>query len=141
MSYVQARADIVAAAEAARVAWSAWPLKLDYQNRDLQDVDHDNLPYVAVNIYFIDGRQLSMGHTKDLRREGQVHLVACAPERGGFVKQLALHDHFAPYFELKNFSTVRTHASRPGGAPDIKNGWSQAILIVPFWFDELVTTP
>lgn len=140
MSFQTARSDIVTAAQAALAAWTGppTPLVLAYQNQTVLNVDAQVTPYLALDIHFLDGEQLSLGATKALADYGQIHLVAHAREGTGTLVSQKILDHFRPYFELKTFSLVRTHAGR-GAALFLKSGWSCSPLIIPFWYHRLVS--
>lgn len=140
MSFSAARTELVAVAEAAKAAWVGppSPLLLSYQNQGLIDPGSQFDPYLCVDIFHLNGEQLSMGQTKALVDYGQIHLVAHARENGGMLVCQQILDHFRPYFELKTFATVRTHASR-GAAEYAKAGWVCYPLVVPFWVNRLVT--
>jgi hypothetical protein len=140
MSFEAARADMVTAAQAALATWVGppSPLVLSYQNRALVDPDHQLDPYLCVDMYHLDGEQLSLGGTVVLANYGQIHLVAHARENAGTLLCQRILDHFGPYFELQTFSMIRTHASR-GAASYSKGGWECWPLIIPFWYHRLVT--
>lgn len=141
MSYEGARTDMVNAALAAQATWtgSPSPLSLAFQNQTTLDVDTQTSPYLCVDLYFIDGDQLSLGKIVTVADYGQIHLVAHVPENQGTLKAGQILSHFRPYFELKTFSTIRTKATM-GAAPFQKSGWYCVPLIVPFWAHRLVTT-
>lgn len=140
MSFETARSDIVGAVEAALAAWAGppTPLRLAYDNQTLFDVDAQLDPYLAVELFFLDGGQLSIGATKALQDLGQIHLVAHVRENAGTRVAQQILDHFRPYLQLKSFSLVRTHAGR-GAAPYSKGGWVCLPLIIPFWYHTLVS--
>ena len=140
MSFAAARSDIVTAAQAALAAWVGppTPLVLAYQNQTVLNVDSQVNPYLCVDIYFIDGEQLSLGATKVLADYGQIHLVAHARENSGTLVSQQILDHFRTYFELKTFSLVRTHAGK-GAASYLRSGWNCTPLVIPFWYHRLVS--
>lgn len=140
MSFAAARSDIVTASQAALAAWagSPSPLVVTYQNQVLVNVDTQVDPYLCVDIHFLDGRQLSMGATKDLIDYGQVQLVAHAKENSGTLVSQQILDHFRTFLELKSFSLVRTQAGR-GSMSYLRAGWLCTPLVIPFWYTRLVT--
>lgn len=138
MSFEAARADMVAAAQAALATWAGPTLPLAFQNQAVVDVARQTTPYLCVDLYMLDGEQLSFGQTKALADYGQIHLVAHAPQNGGTLAAQRILDHFRPYFELKTFALIRTHAAK-GQAPFKRDGWEAWPLVIPFWYHRLVT--
>lgn len=141
MSYEAARVDVVTATQTALAAWVGppTPLVVAYENREAAvDPEHLSDPYLCVEMHLLDGRQLSLGKTKVVEALGQIHLVAHAKENDGSRVPRQILDHFQSYFELKNFSLIRTHAALPQDRYD-KAGWCCYPVVVPFWFHRLVT--
>lgn len=138
MSYEAARADMVAAAQAALATWAGPTLPLAFQNHAVIDVARQTTPYLCVDLYMLDGEQLSLGDTPVVADYGQIHLVAHAPQNSGTLAAQRILDHFRPYFELKTLTTIRTRATR-GQAPYRVDGWEAWPLVVPFWYHRLVT--
>lgn len=138
MSFELARVDVVAAAQAGLAAWAGPDLPLVFQNQATLDVDRQTTPYLCVDLYFLDGEQLSLGSPAVMADYGQVHLVAHAPGRSGMLASARVLDHFRGYFEHKSFATIRTRAGR-GAAPYAKGGWHCMPLVIPFWYHRLVT--
>ena len=139
MSFELARADLINAFETAMAAWAGdpSPLAFEVQNQTTLNIDKQTDPYLMLDIYYIDGKQLSIGQTKVLADYGQVHLIACSPPNSGSLKAAKILDHFRTYFEVKDFGVARTLASM-SAAPYTKNGWYCVPLIVPFWVQRLV---
>jgi hypothetical protein len=140
MSYEPARVDVVTAVEAALTAWPTLPKPVvAYDNRKaVIDPDKQSLPYLCVETHYIGGGQISLGRTKVVEALGQIHLVAHAKQNAGSAQAQLLLDHFQAFFELKNFSLIRTHAAMPADYFD-RAGWRCWPVVVPFWFHRLVT--
>lgn len=140
MSFEAARADMVAAAQAALATWVGppSPLLLSFENQGIVDQGTQFDPYLCVDMLLVSGEQLSMGATKAVATYGQIHLVTHTRENSGTLLGLKILDHFRPYFQMKAFSTIRTQAARPAGAYPVQ-GWLCQPLIVPFWYHDLVT--
>jgi hypothetical protein len=136
MSLVTAQDDIRTAVEAARAAWGAYALKVEYGGLDVIDESTQVLPKVCCDVIFLDGGQLDLNARPMTVQYGQIHLAAAAPIGSGARRQLALLDHFTDYLELKNFSLVRTHAASAHKEYDEK-GWNVWPLLIPFWFHRL----
>lgn len=138
MSFETARLDLVQAAEAARAAWDAWPLIVSYENQVLLDVPTTEQPYVCVEIHSMDSEQADLADRPRVKEWGQVLIIAHAPHNTGSRQAKLLLDHFRPFFELKNFSLVRTRTAR-GGPPYPAKGWECWPMVVPFWYHRLAT--
>jgi hypothetical protein len=140
MSFELARADMVAAAQAAKAAWAGppSPLVVSYENVTDLDIERQPSPYVCVDLHLLDSEQLSLGQVVTVADYGQIHIVAHVPENAGSLTARRILDHFRPYFELKTFTTLRTRTAM-GAASYEKKGWYCLPLIVPFWYHRLVT--
>lgn len=141
MSFEAVRVDVVTATEAALAAWVGppTPLIVSYDNREaLISAEHRDEPYLCVEVHEFDGGQISLGKTKVVQALGQIHLIAHAKENAGSAVAKKILDHFFPYYELKEFTTARTHAAK---AADFykKAGWVCWPVVVPFWYHRLVT--
>ena len=140
MSFELARSDVVTAALAAKAAWAGppTPLALEFQNVTVIDLERQTVPYVCVEIHFLDGEQLSFGQTKVVADYGQIHIIAHTPGNAGTLTGQKILDHFRTFFELKNFSVIRTKTAQ-GAASYESKGWDCWPLVIPFWFHRLVT--
>lgn len=139
MSFVTARSDVMTATQAALAAWVGppAPLVLAYQNQTVFNIDSQVDPYLAVEIHFLGGEQISIGDIKVVTEFGQVHLIAHSKENSGTKVNQAILDHFRPYLELKSFSLIRTQVGR-GSMAYVIGGWNCWPLIIPFWYHRLV---
>ncbi len=138
MSYEAVRLDVVQAVQAAKATWTAWPLVIGYENQTTLDVPTQELPYLCVEIHLVDSEQADLADRPLIKDWGQIHLVAHAPHNSGSRHPKLLLDHFRPYFELKNFSLVRTRTARGGPSYPVK-GWECWPMVIPFWYHRLAT--
>lgn len=119
--------------ERARAAWVAYPLLVDYENREDVDLSKVTEAYLAVDIVYREGQQLSLGVSPLVADRGQIMLMAGAKVGTGTAKQMKLLDHFRPYLQLRdNLGEVRTHAAQiyPGR---LARGFYYIPMVVGFW--------
>lgn len=138
MSFETARLDLVQAAEAARVAWTSWSLAVSYENQTVLDVPTAEQAYVCLEIHQLDSEQAELAAQPLVKEWGQVLIVVHAPHNTGSRQAKLLLDHFRPFFELKNFSLVRTRTAR-GGPSYTSKGWECWPMVVPFWYHRLAS--
>lgn len=133
MSYAQARTDIATAVAAAVAAWVAYPLVVEMDNRSAVNYDTQQKPFLQVDSYYLGGDQLDLGDSPLVKQYGQIMLSVVSKEGTGIAESAALADFLVPYFELKNFVVVRTHAAEPQKSR-ILRGWHYQPVLIPFWF-------
>lgn len=133
MSFVSQRAAIVAEIERAKTAWTAYALKVDYENKGEIDLTLITTAYVAVDLVGLDGEQLDLGTNPMTQAGGQIVLAAGAKDGTGTVEQLKLLDHFTPYLQLRDdLAGVRTRVARRQ-PPRVARGFYYLPLIVSWW--------
>lgn len=133
MSYAQARADIAGAVAAAVAAWTAYPLVVEMDNRNVVNYDTQQKPFLQVDTYYLDGEQLDMAANPMVAQYGQILLSVVSKEGTGVSESALLVDFLIPYFELKEFAVVRTNAAKPQKSKPLR-GWHYQPILVPFWF-------
>lgn len=133
-----AEQDVATAVQTAAAAWSAYTLKVQYENRDLVDLAVQTEPFVAVETVFMRGHQADMGPKPLTVQYGQIVLVAMVKQGGGTQAATALLDHFVSYLELKNLPTIRTH-SAVADKRFPKLGWEGYPLVIPFWYHRVAS--
>mgnify|MGYP000852429071 FL=1 len=133
MGFETAQQAIRTEIERARAAWSAYPLLVDYENREDIDLSKVTEAYLTVDIVYREGQQLSLGLNPLVADRGQIMVAAGAKAGTGTAKQMRLLDHFRPYLQLRdNLGEVRTHAAQayPGVAA---RGFYFIPMVVGFW--------
>jgi len=132
----QHRQSIVTAVEAAKAAFSAYPLSIEYDNRMIIDHATQVNPYLCVNIRFLDGSQADLSTSPIHRKIGQIHLQAVVKEGDGTAKAYQLLDHFAPRLHRTTLGGVYTKmASYVREMPHL--GWVYYPAIIPFWTNDI----
>jgi hypothetical protein len=141
MSYTAAYTDMVTAVQAAVAAWTGQPnpLKVEYENRELIDSENEFETYVGAEMHYLGGEQLSIGRYKDVAAYGQIHIVAHAPKAAGSLNLHVILDHFQPFLEIRDFTTLRTMAGLQTKTYE-KPGWYCRSLVIPFRTIRLVTS-
>jgi len=107
-----------------------------YENRLLVDLATETDPFLACEVLFNDGEQISLGITPAHRVEGAIYLAVWVKEDTGTAVPLGLIDGLFDLFKTTAFGGVNTRAPRPLPGHDHK-GWYITTLRVPFWFDQL----
>lgn len=134
MSLDQQRKDIVTEIERAKAAWTAYTLKVEYDNRAYVDLAQLTTPYLMVDIVWGKGEQQSIEQQPLVCDYGMILLAAGVKEGEGTTSLLALLDFFRPYLQLRNpLGTVKTRAAILGAKPILKNGFYYQTMSIPFW--------
>ena len=136
MSQSVARQDIAAAIEAARAAWTAYPLVVEQENRDVIDQVTQVNPYVGVDVVFYDGQQMDLGPDPLQGIYGQIYLAVCTQEGKGTSGVTPLMDYMNKALSRRTFSLVKTAVPKPQPYV-IKKGWYCQISLINFWYHEL----
>ena len=130
------RQAVVAAVEARKATWSAYPLLVEYDNRVLVDTQTQTNPFLCVRIMFMDGEQVDLGSNPNHRVFGQIHMAAALRSGEGTARANELLDYFVPALHMKTLSGVRLWGSRP--AKDLLHlGWVYSPCLIPFEADTL----
>lgn len=133
MSYEQARTDIATVVQAIKTAWASYTLNVEMDNRNSIDYSTQTDPFLQVETVYISGEQLDMGDSPKVAQYGQIILSAVSKDGTGSVNGIALLDFVIPYFEMKDFTCIRTRAAEPQAAR-LANGWYYQPVIINFWF-------
>lgn len=122
--------------ERARAAWTAYPLRVDYENKRPTDLATLTNPYLLVDITFRDGTQLDLGQAPILRSDGQIILAVGVKEDAGTDAASELLDFLLPYLQLRDdlLHGVRTSEAKPH-PPRPANGYYYLPAVVGFWRD------
>lgn len=136
MSLESVRVAINTAIESAKVGFSpGYTLVIEYDNRDVVDLQTQTNPFLSVEIKLIDGEQASLGTNAVHRLHGQLYLIACVKEGNGMKAANTLLDWFYPKLHAKSFGTVHTRMATLA-APTTHLGWVYYPIIIPFWSDQ-----
>lgn len=132
-----ARLDIVTAVQNAAIAWTDYPCVVDYENRDHIDYSAQVNPYAALDIVYLDGRQMDLGQNPLVRVYGQILLAVCVQEGKGTAGANMLSDHFTKALQFQRWLTVETQVAKP--QPNVyKKGWCCLTTIVPFEYQSKI---
>jgi hypothetical protein len=131
----QHRQSIVTAIEAARVGFTAYPLVIEHDNRNMVDTATQLNPFLAVNLRFLDGAQADLSTNPIHRKIGQIHLQAAVKEGSGTAKAYELLEFFYSALQAKQFGGVRTRMASFAREQEFK-GWVYYPALVPFWTDD-----
>jgi hypothetical protein len=135
MSRTAARVDIVTAVQAAATSFAAFPVVVDYDNKNMVDYAAQVKPYLAVDIVYYDGQQMDLGINPLVGAYGQIALAVCVQEGKGVLPSELLMDHFVSNLQLKQWSLVKTHAAKPQPSV-VRKGWYCTVTLINFWYHE-----
>lgn len=136
MSQTQARQEIAAMVEAARLAWTAYPLVVEQENRDIINYATQVNPYVSVDVLFYDGKQMDLGPEPLQGVYGQIYLAVCTQEGKGTSAVSPVIDHMSRALSRRVLPLVRTEVPQP--QPSVtRKGWYCQVILVNFWYHEL----
>jgi len=139
MTLTQAGRDIRAVIEQIKADFTAYPLKVEIDNRSTVDQATQTDPYLKVEIdYLPGGQQLSIGTDVVVRQVGQVCLYAIVKEGAGTDLAAQLLDFVVPYFDRKVLGSVHLHPAQAIRGRPVK-GWWYAPALLEFWYDRLTT--
>lgn len=136
MSQTQARQEIAAVVEAARVAWTAYPLIVEQENRDVVNLATQVNPYVGVDVIFYEGRQMDLGPDPLQGVYGQILIGVFTQEGKGTSQVSPLSDYMGKALSRKTLPLVKTLVPQPQPAVTRK-GWYCQVTLVDFWYHEL----
>lgn len=133
MSYEAIRANVATRVETAKTAWLDYALKVQFDNRDMVDLQSQVLPFVMMDLDFRAAEQADLNRNPRVQIYGTINIVACCKFGDGTSKVLKLVDHFIPYFELTGAITpIQTKAAAITPSRTFK-GWYAQPLVIPFW--------
>lgn len=134
MSLETVRQSIVTAIEAAKVGCPNGVPVIEYDNRILVDTQAQAVPFLCVQVKFMDGVQADLGTNPIHRIYGQIHLEAAVKEGAGSALALTMLGHFYPQLHKKQIGAIRTAMST--FAPIHPHlGWVYHPILIPFWSD------
>jgi len=137
MNQEQASNDIRAVIAQIKADFTAYPLKVEIDNRNTVDQAAQTDPYLKVEIdYLPGGSQLDIGEQVLVRQVGQVCLYAIVKEDAGTAAAARLLDFVVPYFDRKVLGIVHLHPAQAIRGRAIK-GWWYAPALLEFWYDRI----
>lgn len=138
MSIEQQAIDIRTEIERGKVAWTDYPLEIEYDNRDAVDLSALLTPYLMVDILWGDGVQMDLGQRPMVADIGSIILAAGVKEGQGTVGLLKLLQHFRAYLQLRHpLGSIKTKAAMLGGRPVLLRGFYYQTMTIPFWSQNL----
>lgn len=128
------RQNVATEVETFKVAYEALygPLQVEYENRDLLDPAAAASPFLAVEIYFNEGRQLDLSPNPIHKQLGQIVLTANTREGGGTAQATNLLDYFLVRLQMRRFGVLLCHAGSFAGKPTTVLGWVKRSVMIPF---------
>lgn len=131
----QARVAITTKVNTLKVAWVAYPLIVEYDNRTLVNLATQQNPYLKVSIQYMNGYQVDMSTTPNHRMIGTIIVEAFTKEGGGSKMANDLLQHFYTGLHMTDsMPPVRTYAAQ-FKTGRLFDGWQPEAAIIPFWFD------
>lgn len=131
MTETQVRTAIQTVLAEIQTDWTAYDLAIDTENRGVVDQTSPN-PYLCVEIDFMGGEQADMADRPLVKEVGQIVIEVVTKGGSGTVAGAALRDFITPYFDMKTFGELRTHAcEKYRGRP--KDGLYRLPLLINFW--------
>jgi hypothetical protein len=128
-----ARAAIQAVLKQIQTDWTAYPLVVELDNRDVVDQATQSYPYLSVQIVPMGGGQADIGARPLVEQRGQILLYAAARVGTGAAGADALLDFLTDYFDMKTVGPVRCHAVVATEPHDLK-GWHYTPAIIDYWY-------
>lgn len=133
----QARVALVTKIEALKTTWSAYPLLIQYDNRESINYATQVNPFLRVSIDYLDGSQIALGPNGGHRMMGVILLEAWSKVGTGSKLANELLEHFYPGISQSDaMPPLRTQASSFKSGNKI-NGWVAQASLTPFWHDTL----
>lgn len=133
----QARVALVTKVEALKATWSAYPLLIQYDNRESINYATQVNPFLRVSIDYLDGAQIALGPSGGHRMMGVILLEAWTKVGTGSKLANELLAHFYPALQMSDLMPpLRTKAAEFHTGNKI-NGWLAQAALVPFWHDTL----
>ena len=136
MSLETVRQAIVAAVETAKIGCPGGVPLIEYDNRIIIDTQAQALPFLCVQVKFLDAEQADLNANPIHRVWGQIHLAAAVKEGEGMAQGLVMLEHFYPQLHKKQIGSVRT-AMATFTPPKPHIGWVYYPALIPFWSDEI----
>ena len=134
MSHAQARAAINAVIAQIQAGWTAYPLKVETDNRDLVDYAAQQKPFLQVEVVNLDGEQADLGTDAWTCQEGQILLSAVSRTGSGTADAAALLDFAIGFFHRKVLAGLVHCESAVAVRGKTFNEWWYEPAVVPFWY-------
>ena len=136
MSLETVRQSIVTAVETAKTGCPGGVPLIEYDNRIIIDTQAQALPFLCVQVKFLDAEQADLNANPIHRLYGQIHISAAVKEGEGMSLGLVMLGHFYPQLHKKQIGSVRT-AMATFAQPKPHIGWVYYPALIPFWSDEI----
>lgn len=131
----QARVAITTRVNALKATWVAYPLIVEYDNRNLVNLATQTNPFLKVSIVYMNGYQVDLSATPNHRMLGTIIVEAFSKEGSGSKMANDLLQHFYPTMHMTDsMAPVRTYAAQ-FKTGRLFDGWQPEAAIIPFWFD------
>lgn len=133
----QARVALVTKIEALKATWLAYPLLVQYDNRESINYSTQVNPFLRVSIEYFNGAQIALGPNGGHRMMGVILLEAWVKVGQGSKLGNDLLTHFyLGVHQTDAMPPLRTKAAEFKTGNTI-NGWKAQAAIVPFRHDVL----
>ena len=135
MTFEAIRKDIVTAVNLAVAGFTAYPLVVEYPNRETVDFNTQTRPFLTVKIKTLDGEQANLSDAPLHRITGQIHLAVAIQKGQGVTEAYKVLDYLYPKLQRKKLGTyVRTRMAVPADMLE-HNNWCYYPALIPFWAD------
>lgn len=128
-----AHAEIMTVVQQIVTDWTTYTLLVETDNREAIDQGAQTNPYLKVSIVDLQAEQMDLGAQPFKVQYSQILLSVCVKSGAGTLAGKQLLDFIAPYFDLKDFTTVRCHEFEAVKAKKVA-GWWEMPAVVNFWF-------
>ena len=106
-AFTAAATEIRAIFEQIRLDWSAYPLLIEHDNRNVINLATQQNPFLCVSIINLGGQQFDLGAKPRTRQFAQIHIAAAVKQGKGTADLDSLLDFVGTYFNMKDLTTVR----------------------------------
>lgn len=106
-AFEDAATEIRAIFEQVRTDWTAYELLIEHDNRNVINLATQVNPFLCVSIVNLSGQQLDLGAKPRTRQFAQIQMAAAIKQGKGTAELDALLGFIAPYFNMKDLTTVR----------------------------------
>ena len=133
----QARVALVTKIEALKATWVAYPLLVQYDNRDNINYATQVNPFLRVCLDYLDGSQIALGPNGGHRMMGVILLEAWVKQGQGSKLGNDLLEHFyLGVHQTDSLPPLRTRAAEMRSGNKI-NGWVATAAVIGFHVDVL----
>lgn len=131
----QVRKIVTSKVEALRASFKAYPLLVEYDNVITVNRSTQTLPFLAVDLVYMDGYQTSLGVGNNHRVLGTLIIEANDKVGQGTSRMNTLVDHFyRGLSQTDSLFPMRLHSARFTSKQPF-NGWVAQAAVIPFWYD------